>query len=91
MVMDTSIRLLEGLNWDIRNLGGLKRDNCQLTNLQVFQISLLLPFSAIKDFSQQQDAFRLLAGRQTAKSRAKYDISLIKADDYRKRMPTFAN
>ncbi len=63
MVMDTSIRLLEGLNWDIRNLGGLKRDKCQLTNLQVFQISLLLPFSAIKDFSQQQDAFRLLAGR----------------------------
>ena len=32
-------------------LGGLKRENCQLTNLQVFQILLLLPFFAIKGFS----------------------------------------
>lgn len=44
IVMDTFTRLLEGLNLDTRSLGGLKRENCQLTNLQVFQILLLLPF-----------------------------------------------
>ena len=49
--MDTFTRLLEGLNLDNRSLGGLKRENCQLTNLQVFQILLLLPFFAIKGFS----------------------------------------
>lgn len=46
-----SKRLLESLNLDNRSLGGLKRENCQLTNLQVFQILLLLPFFAIKGFS----------------------------------------
>ena len=51
IVMDTFTRLLEGLNLDNRSLGGLKRENCQLTNLQVFQILLLLPFFAIKGFS----------------------------------------
>ena len=51
IVMDTFTRLLEDLNLDNRSLGGLKRENCQLTNLQVFQILLLLPFFAIKGFS----------------------------------------
>ena len=51
MVMDTFTRLLESLNLDIRSLGGQKRENCQLTNLQVFQILLLLPFFAVKGFS----------------------------------------
>ena len=51
IVMDTFTRLLEGLNLDNRSLGGLKRENCQLTNLQVFQILLLFPFFAIKGFS----------------------------------------
>ena len=51
IVMDTFTRLLEGLNLDNRSLGGLKRENCQLTNVQVFQILLLLPFFAIKGFS----------------------------------------
>lgn len=51
IVMDTFMRLLESLNLDNRSLGGLKRENCQLTNLQVFQILLLLPFFAIKGFS----------------------------------------
>ena len=49
--MDTFTRLLESLNLDNRSLGGLKRENCQLTNVQVFQILLLLPFFAIKGFS----------------------------------------
>ena len=51
IVMDTFTRLLEGLKLDNRSLGGLKRENCQLTNLQVFQILLLFPFFAIKGFS----------------------------------------
>ena len=49
--MDTFTRLLESLNLDNRSLGGLKRENCQLTNLQVFQILLLFPFFAVKGFS----------------------------------------
>ena len=37
-VMDTFTRLLENINLDCRSLGGMKRPNCRLTNLQVFQI-----------------------------------------------------
>ena len=54
IVMDTFTRLLEGLNLDTRSLGGLKRDNCQLTNLQgkrirdaaFFLIIMLVTFAA---------------------------------------------
>lgn len=50
-VMDTFTRLLEAVNLDCRSLGGIKRENSQLTNLQVFQLLALLPFFAIKGFS----------------------------------------
>ena len=50
-VMDTFTRLLENINLDCRSLGGMKRPNCRLTNLQVFQILVLLPFFAVKGFS----------------------------------------
>ena len=50
-VMDSFTHLLENVNLDCRSLGGMKRANCQLTNLQVFQILVLLPFFAIKGFS----------------------------------------
>ena len=50
-VMDTFTRLLENINLDCRILGGMKRPNCRLTNLQVFQILVLLPFFAVKGFS----------------------------------------
>ena len=43
--------LLDTLEMDNRSLGGVKRDNCKLTNFQVFQILLLLPFFAVKGFS----------------------------------------
>ena len=49
--MDAFTRLVESINLDSRSLGGIKRENCQLTNLQVFQILLLLPFFAVKGFS----------------------------------------
>ena len=50
-VMDSFSRLLESLHLDSRCLGGNKRENCQLTNLQLFQILVLMPFFAIKGFS----------------------------------------
>lgn len=50
-VMATFTRLLESLHVDNRCLGGNKRENCQLTNLQLFQILVLMPFFAIKGFS----------------------------------------
>ena len=36
--------LLEGMRISDKDLGGKKRENCQLTNLQLFQIILILPF-----------------------------------------------
>ena len=64
--MDTFTRLLESLNLDNRSLGGLKRENCQLTNLQVFQILLLLPFFAIKGFSHYDGSVqcRMFGGKK---------------------------
>ena len=38
--------LLEGMRISDKDLGGKKRENCQLTNLQLFQIILILPFMA---------------------------------------------
>lgn len=66
IVMDTFTRLLEGLNLDNRSLGGLKRENCQLTNVQVFQILLLLPFFAIKGFSHYNGSVlcRMFGGKK---------------------------
>ncbi len=47
--MDTFTHLLDNVNLDCRSLDGMKRANCQLTNLLVFHILVLLPFFAIKD------------------------------------------
>lgn len=49
--MEHFTKLLEGLKLDTSHLGGRKRENCQLTNLQVFQILVMLPFMAIKGLS----------------------------------------
>lgn len=54
--MDAFSRLLEGLNLDSRQLGGVKRENCQLTNLQLFQILVLMPFFSIKRFSHYPES-----------------------------------
>ena len=48
VVMNAFTCLLEDINLDCRSLGGMKRENCRLTNLQVFQILVLFPFFAIK-------------------------------------------
>lgn len=42
---------LEGMRISDKDLGGKKRENCQLTNLQLFQIILILPFMAVPGFS----------------------------------------
>ncbi len=45
------VKLLESLTIGNRHLGGAKRVNCQLTNLRVFQIVILMPFFAVRGFS----------------------------------------
>ena len=49
--MEHFTKTLEGLRLHSKDLGGNKRENCQLTNLQVFQIIVLFPFMAIKGLS----------------------------------------
>ena len=39
IIMEAFGKLLESLQVDSRCLGGKKRSNCQLTNLQLFQLS----------------------------------------------------
>ena len=65
-VMDAFTRLLEGINLDCRSLGGMKRCNCSLTNLQVFQILVLLPFFAVKGFSHYDGSVlsRMFGGKK---------------------------
>lgn len=66
MVLDAFTRLLEGANLDCRSLGGMKRENCQLTNLQIFQILVLLPFFAVRGFSHYNGSVlsRMFGGRK---------------------------
>lgn len=66
VVMDSFTHLLESVNLDCRSLGGIKRDNCQLTNLQVFQILVLLPFFAINGFSHYEGSAlnRMFGGKK---------------------------
>ena len=44
--------LLEGMRISDKDLGGKKRENYQLTNLQLFQIILILPFMAVPGIAQ---------------------------------------
>ena len=66
VIMNAFMHLLENVNLDCRSLGGIKRDNCQLTNLQVFQILVLLPFFAIKGFSHYDSSVlnRMFGGKK---------------------------
>ena len=43
--------LVDRLNLSSRMLGGIKKPNCKLTNLQIFYILLFMPFFDIKGFS----------------------------------------
>lgn len=64
--MDMFSNLLVSLRFDNRSLGGNKRSNCQLTNLQVFQLIVLMPFFAIKGFSHYKNPIlnRMFGGRK---------------------------
>ena len=65
-IMDMFSTLLVSLRFDNRSLGGNKRSNCQLTNLQVFQLIVLMPFFAIKGFSHYKNSIlnRMSGGRK---------------------------
>lgn len=58
--------LLDDLRIDNRYLGERKRDNCRLTNLQVFQLLLLMPFFAVKGFSHYSSSAlsRMFGGKK---------------------------
>lgn len=43
--------LVDRLNLSSKMLGGVKKPNCKLTNLQIFHILLFMPFFDIKGFS----------------------------------------
>ena len=49
------ITLLEEMRFSDKDLGGRKRENYQLTNLQLFLIILILPFMAVPDFSHHAE------------------------------------
>ncbi len=51
IVMNDFLHLLDSLKIYQRCLVGVKRANCQLTNLQVFQILILMPFFAVSGLS----------------------------------------
>lgn len=65
-IMDMFSHLLSSLHFDNRSLGGNKRSNCQLTNLQVFQLIVLMPFFSIKGFSHYKDSIlnRMFGGKK---------------------------
>lgn len=65
-VMEHFSRLIEDLHVGNRCLGGNKRENCQLTNLQIFQILLLMPFFAVVGYSHYADSVlnRMFGGKK---------------------------
>ena len=64
--MDMFSNLLASLRFDNRSLGGNKRSNCQLTNLQIFQLIVLMPFFSIKKFFHYEDSLlnRMFGGKK---------------------------
>ena len=50
------ITLFEEMRFSDKDLGGRKRENYQLTNLQLFLIILILPFMAVPDFSHHAES-----------------------------------
>ena len=47
LVVSTFNKLVESLHLGNSDLGGSKRENCQLANLQVFQLLVLMPFFSL--------------------------------------------
>ena len=59
-------RLVEDLRLDQKLIGGAKRQNCRLTNMQILQILILMPFFCIKGFSHYTGSIfsRMLGGKK---------------------------
>lgn len=64
--MEAFSKLLESLHIQSRDLGGHKRNNCQLTNLQVFHILVMLPFFAVVGYSHYSNSVlnRMFGGKK---------------------------
>ena len=64
--MDMFSNFLVSFRFDNRSLGGNKRSNCQLTNLQIFQLIVLMPFFSIKKFFHYEDSLlnRMFGGKK---------------------------
>lgn len=64
--MDMFSNLLVSLRFDNHSLGSNKRSISQLTNLQVFQLIVLMPFFEIKNFFHYEDSIfnRMFGGRK---------------------------
>lgn len=58
--------ILEDMRISDNDLGGVKRTNCQLTNRQLFQIIILLPFLAVPGFSHYAESSlsRMFGGKK---------------------------
>lgn len=58
--------LVDRLNVSSRMLGGVKKPNCKLTNLQIFHILLFMPFFDIKGFSHYAGSvlWRMFSGKK---------------------------
>lgn len=64
--MESFTKAVESMSVDNNSLGGLKRANCQLTNLQIFQLLILLPFFSVKGFSHYRESVlhRMFGGKK---------------------------
>lgn len=64
--MEALTKLVESLSGDNKSLGGDKRVNCRLTNIQIFQLLLLMPFFAVKGFSHYKESVlnRMFGGKK---------------------------
>lgn len=70
--MNNQTILLESLNLSNRDFGGRKRENRKLTNLQVFQILVMMQFFAVKGFSHYATSVmnRMFGERRTSCTRS---------------------
>lgn len=65
-VMEAFTKAVESISVDNDLLGGPKRGNCQLTNLQIFQLLILMPFFAVRGFLHYPESVlnRMFGGKK---------------------------
>lgn len=64
--MEAFTKAVESISVDNDLLGGPKRGNCQLTNLQIFQLLILMPFFAVRGFLHYPESVlnRMFGGKK---------------------------